>query len=74
VNKIEEHVLDSLSFKQLSMACIETCVRNVWHLKIKSVTGPLFVIGASTLASVAKSHDFSKTTLMIGKIVQLFLA
>jgi hypothetical protein len=27
--KVEEPVLDSLSFKQLSMTCIDTCLRNV---------------------------------------------
>jgi hypothetical protein len=31
------------------MTCIEICLKNVWLLKIKSVIGPLFVIGASTL-------------------------
>jgi hypothetical protein len=50
--KVEEPVPDSLSFKQLSMAWIETCLRNVWGLKIKSVIGPLSVIGASTLESI----------------------
>jgi hypothetical protein len=49
LDNVEEPVPDSLSFKQLSMACIETCLRNVWHLKIKSVIGPLSIIGTSTL-------------------------
>jgi hypothetical protein len=31
------------------MAFIETCLRNVWLLKIKSAIGPLSIIGASTL-------------------------
>jgi hypothetical protein len=45
-----EPIPDNLSFKQLSMAFIETCLTNVWPLKIKFVIGPLFVIGASTLS------------------------
>jgi hypothetical protein len=43
--KVEEPSLDSLRFKQLSMAFIETCLRNVWLLKIKSAIGPLSIIG-----------------------------
>jgi hypothetical protein len=50
IDKVDEPILDSLSFKQLSMAFIEICLRNVWFLKIKSAIGPLSVIGASTLA------------------------
>jgi hypothetical protein len=52
LNKEEEPISDSLSFKQLFMPFIEICLRNVWHLKIKSTIGPLFVIGASTLVGV----------------------
>jgi hypothetical protein len=52
LTKIEEYILDSLSFKQLSMACIEICIKNVWLLKIKSV------IGASTLYSFGISDGF----------------
>jgi hypothetical protein len=49
MHKVEEPIPDSLSFSQLSMVCIETCLRDVWHLKIKSVIGPMSVIAASTL-------------------------
>jgi hypothetical protein len=49
VYKIGEPILDSLSFKQLSMTFIEICLRNVWLLKIKSAIGFLSFIGASTL-------------------------
>jgi hypothetical protein len=45
--KVEEPIPDSLSFKQLSMAFIETCLMNVQPLKIKSAIGPLSIIGVS---------------------------
>jgi hypothetical protein len=54
-HKVEEPVLESLSFKQLSMAWIDTCLRNVWGLKLKSVIGPLSIIGASSLAASSVS-------------------
>jgi hypothetical protein len=39
------------------MACIEMCFKNVWLLKIKSIIGPLSVIGASILKTPeAPSH------------------
>jgi hypothetical protein len=47
--KAEEPIPDCLSFKQLSMAFIEICLKNVWLFKIKSAIGPLSVTGASTL-------------------------
>jgi hypothetical protein len=50
VSKVEEHILDSLSLKQVSMAFIATCLRNVWYLKIKAPIGPLSVIGGFYLS------------------------
>jgi hypothetical protein len=52
VSKVEETISNSLSFKQVSMAFIATCLRNVWYLKIKYAVEPLFVIGVSTLSRV----------------------
>jgi hypothetical protein len=49
--KVEEPIQDIFSFKQLSMAFIDICVRNVWLLKIESAIGPLSIIGASTLVA-----------------------
>jgi hypothetical protein len=76
--KVEEPVLDSLSFKQLSMTCIDTCLRNVWHLKIKSVIGHLSVIRSSTLVQLhGKASLNSFATHLIefsgcGGLVQVF--
>jgi hypothetical protein len=51
-NKVKEPIPNNLSFKQLSMAFIETCLKNVWLLKIMSAIGPLSVTRASTLYCV----------------------
>jgi hypothetical protein len=55
---VEEPIPDSLSFNQLSMACIETWHMNLWLMKIKSTIGPLDVIGASTLPYITDASDF----------------
>jgi hypothetical protein len=47
--KTEEPIHGNLNFKEVSIACIETCLMNVRLLKITSAIGLLSVIGASIL-------------------------
>jgi hypothetical protein len=42
-------------FKEVSIACVKTCLWNVGLLKITSTIGPLSIIGASTLFYFAYS-------------------
>ena len=60
---VKEPIPDSLSFKQLSMAFLEICLKNDWLLKIKSAIGPLSVIGASTLEGNWKMQAAPAQTL-----------
>jgi hypothetical protein len=66
--KVQEPIPNSLSFKQLFMAFIETYLKNIWLLKIKSAIGPLSIIGASTLcvARFLNMHQIASSSFEVG--------